>query len=477
MEETNKKQIVYIPSDGLLAVAAGSGSSMIGAQFGLPVGGEIGGPAGPATSLGPDENFVARMLGPVITFFAVAVSLAILRLYSRVTRPQGIDLRFTFSWDDINLLLALIFTILQFSFLMAAVPHGVGRHNSYVPYKEQVEANKLLLISQLPWGWAVAFAKISIACLLLRLKNATSEGLWPWKVPLYFLIVVQIASAVAANVVQLTQCRPIIAIWDPTTPEAVCRSPSVAHTTIYVTSAFAIMSDIFLATAPVSFLKIVRRSIRERAILIFLMGLASFTAIATIIKLPMVGPYGQYGDGLSNTIGIMTWSSIEAYMGIIAASVPCLKSPFESFLRRVGVLKSTASNGSDHGSGADASRERYIHSDVMGNLRFYGNSSFHHAQDNPHGHGHGYGHGHDREHTHNHSHKHKHTRTQSCTQKNRKSYRLSRLSLPAIPISGGHFLSPKSTPDVVLNMAQDAVSSEQSILDHSNSSASRKEEV
>ncbi|KAM7195748.1 hypothetical protein V8F20_007318 [Naviculisporaceae sp. PSN 640] len=361
-------------------------------------GGEIGGPTQHATSLPPDDNIVSHMLGPVISFFVVALSLALLRLYTRLTRRHGIDFRFSFSWEDFSLLLALLFTILQFTLLMAAAPHGVGRHNAYIPHDDEVKAMKLLFLSQLPWGWSVAFAKISIACLLLRLKSATSEGLWPWKVPLYFTIIIQIACAVTANIVQLTQCRPLRATWDPTVPGAVCQSPTIAHMAIYITGALAIVSDIFLATAPITFLKNVRRSIRERAILIFLMGLASFTAIATVVKLPMVEPYGKYGDSLSDTIGIMTWSSIEAYMGIIAASVPCLKSPFEGFLRRVGVLKSTSSNASDNGSwDSGHSNERYMHH---------------------------------------------------------------------VPISGGRFLSPKTTQDVGLTIDPNAASSEQSILDH-----------
>lgn len=432
-------------------------------------GGDIGGPTQPATPLQPDDNIVSHMLGPVSSFFVVAVSLASLRLCTRLTRRHGADFRFTFSWEDFSLLLALIFTIIHFSLLVAAAPHGVGRHNAFVPHDDEVQAMKLLLLCQLPWGWSVAFAKISIACLLLRLKSATSEGLWPWKLPLYLLIIIQIVSAVTANIVELTQCRPLSAAWDPTLPRPVCQPPVIAHMSIYIIGALAIMSDIFLATAPISFLKNVRRSVRERAILIFLMGLASFTAIATIIKLPMVEPYGKYGDSLYDTIGIMTWSSIEANMGIIAASVPCLKSPFESFLRRVGVLKSTASNVSDHRSGGSGhGNEGDMQYDVMGGRGGHGGSGYHH-------HGHGRGHGHDRKHsqTHNNDHTHtrKHTRTQNSTNdERRKSYRLSRILLPAVPISGDHFLSPK-TQDVVLNLTPNAASSEQSILDHGRKEA------
>ncbi|KAM7195511.1 hypothetical protein V8F33_006681 [Rhypophila sp. PSN 637] len=408
---------------------------------------------------GPDESMLGRLLGPVIPFFVIAVFLASLRLYTRLTRRKGIDFSFAFSWDDVTLLLALMFTVFHFSLLMAAVPHGVGRHNYYVPYEEQVEANMLLLFSQLPWGWSVAFAKISIACLLLRLKSPTSEGLWPWKVPLYFLILVQIACAVTANIVQLTQCRPIRAIWNPTIPGAQCQDPWIAHLAIYITGVLAIMSDIFLATAPISFLKNVRRSVRERAILIFLMGLAAFTAVATVVKLPMVEPYGKHGDALSDTIGIMEWSSIEAYMGIIAASVPCLKSPFEGFLRRVGVLKSTASNGSDHGS--------------------YGGSWHSHNLNHGHHDSHGYGHQHPHTytHVHNHDHPYKQAHIHNHTNHDRRgSLRLSNILLPAVKVTGGNFLSPKWTPDVILTPPPQGGSSEQSISDHSSFN-SKKEAV
>ena len=144
----------------------------------------------------------------------------------------------------------------------------------------------------------------------------------------------------------------------------------IARATIYSNGAVAILSDIFLAATPISFLKNVRRSVRERAILIFLMGLGVFAAIATGVKMTLVAPFGNRGDRLWDSIDIVTWSCVEAYMGIIAASVPCLKSPFEAVLRRVGVIKS-GGGGSSRGSEGSGS----FHYDLT---RSDGSSSYKH---------------------------------------------------------------------------------------------------
>jgi hypothetical protein len=44
------------------------------------------------------------------------------------------------------------------------------------------------------------------------------------------------------------------------------------------------------------------------------------------------------GDLLSTTVELSLWNRLEELVGIIAACIPCLKSPAERFLKRIGVL-------------------------------------------------------------------------------------------------------------------------------------------
>jgi hypothetical protein len=231
-----------------------------------------------------------------------------------------------------------IATITQFGIFLAAVPYGVGRHNFYIDPDDQINASRLLFFSQLPWGWSVAFGKISIALLLLRLKTGVG-----WRIFLYAMMAVQLASAVHANTMQLVSCRPISAAWRPE-PQAKCLSVQIIHDSIYVQGSVAVLTDFIFALIPLTFISNIRRGMLERLVIVFLMGLGLFTAAGVIVKLTLVHTYGQTGDMLWDSVDLNTWSILEGQMGIVAACMPCLKSPFHAVLRRMGLLKDTPGN-------------------------------------------------------------------------------------------------------------------------------------
>ncbi len=201
----------------------------------------------------------------------------------------------------------------------------------------------MILISQFPWGWGVAFAKISIALLLLRFKTTPL-----WRAFLYAMIAIQVGCALTANIIQLAQCRPIAASWDPTIPGGQCWDPMIAQRSVYVLGAIAAVTDVIFALIPISFLKNLQRPFRDKVVLTFLMGLGVFTSAAVIVKLNFVGNFGKTGDVLWDTVDLAAWSVVEQQVGIIAACVPCLRTPFERILRRLGLLTRKTINGSGY---------------------------------------------------------------------------------------------------------------------------------
>ncbi|KAK3370433.1 hypothetical protein B0H63DRAFT_373813, partial [Podospora didyma] len=275
---------------------------------------------------GPDESHAALMLVPVITLLVISTSLMATRIYSRL-RPVV-----NLGWDDAAAVVAAIASALQIAFLFAAIPHGLGRHMFYVSPADGLLSAKLIFISQFPWGWAVSCAKISIALLLLRFKTTTS-----WRVFLYLMIALQVVLALIANIFQLVQCKPISAQWDPMTPGAECWDPRIAQKGVYVQGSLSVLSDVVLSLIPISFLKELQRPLREKLVLGFLMGLGVFTASAVVVKMTVVGNFGNTTDPLWDVVTLATWSIVEAQVGIIAMCVPTLKGPMESVLRRVGL--------------------------------------------------------------------------------------------------------------------------------------------
>lgn len=70
------------------------------------------------------------------------------------------------------------------------------------------------------------------------------------------------------------------------------------------------------------------------------MGLGIFISSVSVAKTFMVGSYGKTGDTLMDTVGLATLSNIELQLAIIVACIPVLKRPFETVLRRFGLLSS-----------------------------------------------------------------------------------------------------------------------------------------
>ncbi|OCL12828.1 hypothetical protein AOQ84DRAFT_261276, partial [Glonium stellatum] len=93
-----------------------------------------------------------------------------------------------------------------------------------------------------------------------------------------------------------------------------------------------ITSDVAFSCLPIIFLRKLRRPIREKLLLIFLMGLSFFATTASIVRAVDVKQYALSGDITWQTVNLAIWSSLEPYIGILAASLPCLKRPLEGAL-------------------------------------------------------------------------------------------------------------------------------------------------
>lgn len=242
-------------------------------------------------------------------------------------------------------------TTLQFGLVLAAIPYGFGRHSFYISAQDHQQASKLLYLSSLPSFWAVAFGKIAIALLLLRLKTGRL-----WYIFLWAMCAVQLATAIVATVMPLARCTLLSAAWLSKTELRDCWPARVINMAVYVRGAIAISSDLVFAAIPLTFLNSIRRSLRERLVVAFLLGLGVFTAMAVVVKVILAPKYWQTGDFLWDCVGIVTWSILEGEMGVIAGTVPCLKSPFEKILRRVGLL-----GGGDRSSSTPPYRLSAIH--------------------------------------------------------------------------------------------------------------------
>lgn len=78
----------------------------------------------------------------------------------------------------------------------------------------------LIVADGVLWVWGLCIIRISVALMLLRLK----ESRW-WKWTLSAVVGVQICMVIVGTTMHLVMCRPISARWAPT-PEATCIPPA-----------------------------------------------------------------------------------------------------------------------------------------------------------------------------------------------------------------------------------------------------------
>lgn len=233
-------------------------------------------------------------------------------------------------WDDYTITLGIVIGIIGWGFFVVSTVHGVGRHNYYVSPSDQIMAQHWLFASEAPWPIAVMFVKISIACMLLRIKRSR-----PWLAFLYIMIAIQVATCIGSVTFVLFRCIPMRAHWDPSVTDARCVSTKSIYYTIYITAVISIVTDLSLAFLPLAFIRKMQRPLRDKIVLSALMGLGIFATIMSIVKTTVVKHYDATGDILWDSIDLSLWSILEEQAGIIAACIPCLRSPFERILDRI----------------------------------------------------------------------------------------------------------------------------------------------
>jgi hypothetical protein len=89
--------------------------------------------------------------------------------------------------------------------MIAAIEHGFGRHNVYISPSDKGFISSYLL-GVFMTGVAVSgFARISIACLLLRFTTNRM-----WRIIIWITLVLQVGMVLTYEIVQLVQCKSVI---------------------------------------------------------------------------------------------------------------------------------------------------------------------------------------------------------------------------------------------------------------------------
>ncbi|KAH7347003.1 hypothetical protein BKA66DRAFT_433020, partial [Pyrenochaeta sp. MPI-SDFR-AT-0127] len=195
------------------------------------------------------------------------------------------------------------------------------------------------------WIWGLNMIRVSMGFLLLRLKDSMR---WRW--PLWTLISIQALLALAATAMQLARCWPISSAWKPTS-NLKCIDNSSFKIYGYVFSTINIASDLVLALMPFTFIWGMHRSWLEKVLLCCLMAAGLMATGASIVRVVIILPAIARWSTWLAVVNDILWG-LELTIGVIAASLPCLKAPAHEILRRLGIFRPM--------NAADASPESFL---------------------------------------------------------------------------------------------------------------------
>jgi hypothetical protein len=98
-----------------------------------------------------------------------------------------------------------------------------------------------------------------------------------------------------------------------------------------------IVMDVTLSLMPIRFIRTLNRSLSEKILICVLMALGLLATAMACAKMTTFNTFGE-GDPMQATIMPSLWAKLEEEVGIIASSLPCLKSPVETLLKKMGIL-------------------------------------------------------------------------------------------------------------------------------------------
>jgi hypothetical protein len=168
-------------------------------------------------------------------------------------------------WDDLTIVLVAILSATRLGCQIAQVHYGDGRHRYYIDSSDYQTASRLGWYALLLFFVAICLMKISICLLLLRIKNER------W---LRWLIYGMMAGLVLTNggvvVILLAECRPLDEYWDDM---GTCWDPRVRVFSIYMTIAYAILTDLLCSCLPLVVIWKVRIPLKSKLLVCGLMSL------------------------------------------------------------------------------------------------------------------------------------------------------------------------------------------------------------
>ncbi|GAB1317113.1 Rhodopsin domain-containing protein [Madurella fahalii] len=266
--------------------------------------------------LPPDESVGPTIVAVTVSLTVLIIITTSLRLYSRwALRNLG--------WDDYTIAITAVLAVARTTIqAVQVVRHGNGRHQVYISHGDYIYNNMLGFYTQIMLFASSCLLKVSICLLLLRIKD--TRGL---KILLYTVMTGLFVTNFGCIIILLAQCSPVETYWKEA--GGVCWDPKIRIHAFYVTISYNLLTDLLCSLLPIVAVWKVRIPLRTK---ILVSGLISMGLLATAFGVVRALSLRFRTNDMSWTYALASlWSSLELFIGIIAANCALLRSIYRVF--------------------------------------------------------------------------------------------------------------------------------------------------
>ncbi|PSR79578.1 hypothetical protein BD289DRAFT_442227 [Coniella lustricola] len=282
--------------------------------------------------------------GPLgMATFVVTIALYALCLITVAMRTWTRIQTRTYALDDGLMVVALAAFTSCCVFTCLAVFSGLGTIDAHLETWNKVATVKYIVFFQITYAWSLPFIKSSI-CLTM-LKIITDK---PLRVVIWVCLVASVASAMVGFVAVVALCQPLAYYWNTSIDGGWCASTQIITGISYLISIMAIVTDWTCALIPCFVVWNLQMRSRLKASVCAVLALGIIASAATVIRLPYLRFYNIAEDYDYHVCNIVLWSIVECSLGILAGSLPSLRSLLKSWIDKSSKGDSYRKNGGSY---------------------------------------------------------------------------------------------------------------------------------
>ncbi|OBT97393.2 hypothetical protein VE01_04363 [Pseudogymnoascus verrucosus] len=233
--------------------------------------------------------------------------------------------------EDLLLVAAVLLFTTYSTCATLSVKYGTGRHNVDIEAADLPKALYLWFLCEILYILTTVFVRLSISVFLLRICLQRK-----YKVIIYGTMAMVMAFSTFYLFLLIFRCSPVNFFWDQYKGESgSCLSAAIISDATIAHSVVSFTADWILAILPMALIWNLQLNRLTKVSIAAILALGLLAGVSTMVRIRYI-KYSTITDNfLFETAGVAIWSTVEASLGIIAASAytlrPLLRALFPVF--------------------------------------------------------------------------------------------------------------------------------------------------